>query len=260
MYTASSSPQPLNETSSEKRLPFGVMFEDEVGRVFRYCRNGAVALTAGFVCQSAAAQSSSWSRSLASAKRSASDGLSGGDTVNISMGSLPTENQWTDGFVAFGTAAQGPNTGIIAGHDTSAATTDFTMRHRVVRGQNLVDAGSIRAGVVVSPYNGVVITETDMTRPPVCVAQWSVPVNHYFWGLVRGLGVARCDAQTIVAGDMVMPSNATAGTVEAYALSVPAGTDAAGGTLTVAQQFPIGWCMQAASTYTSVGVVLFNLP
>ena len=35
MYTASTSPQPLNVVSTEKMAAFGTMYEDEVGRVFR---------------------------------------------------------------------------------------------------------------------------------------------------------------------------------------------------------------------------------
>lgn len=258
MYTASTSPQPLNVVSSEKLAAFGTMYEDEVGRVFRYCRNGAVALTMGQLCQMAATQLNTWSRTLREPQRRSDSYLGGGAGVSIGVGTAPTENQWADGLAAFGTAATGVS-GIIAGHEKITSNgTDFKLVSPVPR--NATPAtGATRCGVIVSPYNGVVVTETDMTRPPVCVAQWPVPINYYFWGLVRGIGAASTQG-VIVAGDAVAPSVSTAGAVTPYILTVPAGTDAAGGTLTPAQQVPVGWAAQAASTYTAVGVVLFNLP
>lgn len=257
MYTASTSPQPLNVVSTEKMAAFGTMYEDEVGRVFRYCRNGAVALTMGQVCQMAAAQANTWGRTLAAPKRNSDSWLGGGASVNVVVATAPTENQWVDGLLAFGLAANGAS-GIVAGHETIASSgTDFTLTSPPPRNAT-PPVGSVRSGVVVSPYNGVVATETDMTRPPVCVAQWPVPANYYFWGLVRGIGVASVQG-TIVVGDAVACSVSTAGAVTPYILTVPAGTDAAGGTLTPAQQVPIGWAATAAGIYTGVGAVIFNL-
>ena len=261
MYTASTSPQPLNVVSTEKLARFGTMYEDEIGRVFRYCRNGATALTGGQICQMAATQASSWARTTATTKTVAIDvSKDGGPAIGISMGTAPTENQWADGLAVFGTVSGGTaQSGIIAGHTNGSTAAEFLLERSTPRGNTLHAIGSLRSGVVVSPYNGVVVAATDLTTPPVCVTQFAVPANSYFWGLVRGVGACTTSG-TVVAGDMVMCSSSTAGACTPYILTVPSGTDAAGGTLTPGQQFPIGWAINPASTYSNMCSVIFNLP
>ena len=260
MYTASTSPQPLNVVSTEKLARFGTMYEDEIGRVFRYCRAGATALVGGTVCVMPATQASSWVRTL-QATNFANDAVATyGNTVGVSLGTAPTENQWVDGIVGYGRNSTGlVQSASIAGHTNGSTSAAFFVDQRAPRGTTVDAAGSVRSGVTVSPYNGVVASPTDIATPPVCVAQFPVAANGYFWGLVRGLGIAAMTG-TCVAGDMVMLSTATAGSVTAYILTVPAGTDAAGGTLTPAQQFPIGWAINPDATYADIGTVLFNLP
>lgn len=261
MYTASTSPQPLNVVSTEKLARFGTMYEDEIGRVFRYCRNGATALTGGQICQMAETQASTWGRSTATAKKVAFGvATDGGPAIGISLGTAPTENQWADGLAVFGTVSGGTaQSGVIAGHTNGSTAAEFMLERRTPLGNTLHTLGSLRSGVVVNPYNGVVVAATDLTLPPVCVTQFAIPANAYFWGLVRGVGAVTVQG-TVVAGDAVMCSSSTAGAVTPYILTVPAGTDAAGGTLTPAQQFPIGWAINPAGAYTSMGSVLFNLP
>lgn len=262
MYTANTSPQPLNEVSTEKLARFGAIYEDSIGRIFRYCRNGAAALTGGQVCQMAATPGSTWGRTTSSPKRVSADvSTNGGPAIAISIGSSVTENQYIDGLAVFGTVAGGTaQAGVIAGHlNGTSNTSEFYLENQTTRGNTLHTTGSLRGGIALSPYNGVVVAATDLTLPPVCVTQFAIPANAYFWGLVCGIGAATTQG-TIVAGDAVMCSSSTAGAVTPYILTVPAGTDAAGGTLTPGQQFPIGWAVNPASTYTGMGSVLFNLP
>lgn len=260
MFTKGTAPQRLTDTSADQRAPLGSMYIDDDGRVFRYAQAGATALVGMALVQSNTTYTTSHiAGKTTSVPRTGETFNKGSNSIGFTTTTTSTAaNAFAEGYVGQITSGAG-YIDQVAGHPALTASTasDIRFKHNAPNGNNAT--GSTRGFLYPNLYQGVIVAPTSITKPVLGIPQWDVEANYYFWMLVRGLGGCRRD-DTPVEGDMLMPSPTTAGALTPWVLTVPAGTDAAGGTLTPGQQFPIAFTVAYASGATHGALCLLNLP
>ena len=260
MFTKGTAPQRLTDTSADQRAPLGSIYIDDDGRFFRYTQAGATALTAMALVQSNTTYTTAHiCGKTTSVPRTGELHKKGSGAVGfMTTTTSVAENAFSEGYVGQITSADG-YIDQVSGHGALTASTagDVRYRHSVPNANNAI--GSLRGFLYPNLYQGVIVAPTSITKPVLGIPQWGVEANYYFWMLVRGLGGCRRD-DTPVEGDLLMPSPTTAGALTPWVLTVPAGTDAAGGTLTPGQQFPIASTVAYTSGASNGALCLLNLP
>ena len=259
MFTKGTAPQRLNETSADKRAPLGSMFVDDDGRVWRYARAGATALVGGELVQSNVTYTTSHiCGKTTTAPRTGESANKGSQAIGFTTTTTSVaDNAFAEGYVGQATSTSAW-LDQVSGHAALTASTAGDVRFK----RNLPvtqSVGSVRGFLYPNPYDRVVIAATSLVKPPVGIPQWEVEANYYFWLLVRGVGMGRRQG-TPVEGQGVIPSATTAGHLSPWTIAIPSGTDAAGGTATPAQGYPVGYCIAYASGATHGVLVFLNLP
>ena len=262
MFTQKDSPQKLYEQSSGQKAPLGAMLVTRDGRVWRYAKAGAVDIPVGTVCQAPEQTANTWGRTSSvsgGAANPGSGGVVGTNWFRVVTGSTQAASEFDDGYVAHVLSSGGAGfcmqVSTNSAYDsTSVAGTDvFTIDDFPVT----IAAGTTRSGLLENPYAGVVITEAPPGKQVVGVPQMDITAGRYFWILQRGVGFVRRDG-ALTEGLPVMPSDGTAGTVEAWTATVAVTGDPETATITFGNM-PIGTCAAYSSTFTAGAMVNLSI-
>lgn len=141
----------------------------------------------------------------------------GATTVTVTLGAtLASLNQYEDGILYVNdNAGEGQLFRILSNPAAAAsATLVLTLHEKVITALT----SSSQTGLIENPYKDVVINPATTVGRPVGWTNHDVADNSYFWMCSKGDVAALIDG-TVVLGESVMPSNGTAGAVEAYVLS-----------------------------------------
>ena len=151
-------------------------------QVWRYALNGGVALVPGFTCQNAASAGAAHDMDMVTAAADVGD-----YTVTITPGASTsmTANQYKEGILFTNDlAGEGQSIKIKSHPAITHSTTGILTLYDPV---TLALTSATLTGVRKNPYNGVVITpHTTLTGYTVAVVNIPVPINYYFWGIVKG--------------------------------------------------------------------------
>lgn len=184
-------------------------------RVFRYCKNGAVALAAGKMTQGAAPVANhkniAW----------ASGGAVNQKKVTLTLGAtLATKNQYADGTLHVNDATGEGQTYRIKSHPAadSAATLEVTLKDDII----VALVSGSEATLTKNKYDSLVIAPSGgLTSVVVGVPLVAVTAAYYFWACTKG------PCAVLTQGTVVIGQNAgLGGTADGAAGPVtPAATD-----------------------------------
>lgn len=198
--------QSIYEESSSAKHSVGdsIMLSD--GRVFYYTLNGAVALTAGQVCQNAIPIANHKNIAVATAV------VAGDMKVRVTPGATGgAANLYANGFLHCNDVAPEGHIYKIKSHLVITASTAFWVNLY----DPVIEAMSTSSEVTLThnPYSGVIVAPTTMTGIPVGVPLIDVTIGYYFWLQTWGPAPVLTDG-TLVIGQHCRVSDGTAGAVE----------------------------------------------
>lgn len=197
-------PALLDESNPSASL--GMTYTTPDGRVYRYARAGAAALTVGNVVQAPAEVTADENLAFAATAAGATSVTS---TTTVTV----TANQYAGGYLTVTVTPDLGQTYKILSHPAAVGA---TVTFKLDRGLAVAWTTATRADAVPNPYGGVIVCATTPNGVPVGVAANDLAINGYGWIQTRGPCNVVADAAGVTVGNQVSCSNATAGTVEAY--------------------------------------------
>jgi hypothetical protein len=193
-----------NESST---LPDGMKVGDKKelsdGRIFRLCKNGAVALAAGKLC----IQGDETANHVGKTPTAAAVGVK---FVTVTLGATAaTANEYAEGYLVIRTTGKMYK---IKAHP--AADASATLQVELYDPLDVALAGTEEVDLVHNPYYGVLVAVTDQADIPVGVPPIAVTASYYFWLQTDGPCPVLID-ETLGRGDTVTIGSSVAGAVEA---------------------------------------------
>lgn len=175
------------------------------GRVFAYAKNGATALAAAKLTQSAVWQTDQIAQAVNTA-------AAGDMSLTVTVTNAVTAGQYADGFIW---ASDDTGEGHIYSVRTNTAATGGGSSVFYLNDPIRVDfAAATTVTMLANTQNGVIICPVTLTSAPAGVPLIPVTAAYYFWNQVKGPCPVLIDG-TVAIGEEVAPSNGTAGAVEA---------------------------------------------
>jgi len=200
--------------TATKYFPLGAIAESRDGRKWRYCENGAVALTLALANQSAVG-TANWQNEGQDNTPTAP--TAGDKTVTVVCASTAAAHDFIDGYLTVEDETGESNMYLIK--DNKAGTANATSGYDIV--VEIADTGGIRTAwtaasgeltLTKNKYKDTVVFPTDPTGVCVGVNHVAVPANYFYWAQVTGPCPVIVDStDTIVVGDMVAVGANTAG-------------------------------------------------
>jgi hypothetical protein len=201
--------QGIYEVSSVQLAPLGMRVELGDGRVFRYAKNGAVALVASKLNQ-AAVPSSNYLKCAISTAAVVGDGF-----LKITTGAAVTANQFAEGYVNVDNGA-GFHYYKVSGHAAGTTGVQFNLFDSVLYAYTT----AYYATLTNNPWDNVVVMPVAKTSVPIGVNLVAVsasvaatPIYYYFWAQTWGPCNCLLGAGPAAIGDALMASGATAGSL-----------------------------------------------
>lgn len=173
--------QPINTVSATKKHKLGMLYVDEYGRKWRYCKNGASALAAGKCVAATEATANHINKSVAAAAIGAVD-------VAITIGATAlTANSYDDGYFQVNDGTGEGQSYPIVSHTVSAAGSEavYVKLAEPLRAAIVASATS-EASLIPSPYYAVTISSS-INALCVGVSTVVVPASYYFWAQTGGV-------------------------------------------------------------------------
>lgn len=181
----------IYKESSTKKYPIGTRGFTRDGRVYRYTKNGGVALTPGTLIQAEAVNSDMVAQELADSTDWAVP-TTGSTLIRLSTDtSMATANFFNDGYLMVTAGTTGNEVGQVVQVQSSPGTTGtagpaYCPEIFVYSEDKLVTAltTSNTVSLIKNPYDDVVLAvmnDAAITAMPVGVCPISVTVNYYFW-------------------------------------------------------------------------------
>lgn len=220
-----------------KRFPLGAMAEARDGRLWWYCKAGAI-ITKAKAIQSVAG-TGNWQDEVQTNNPSfpvVTDKL-----LTVTLTATATKDQFANGWLSVEEGTGEDELYLIKGNKAGVA--NATTGYDVVI--EIADQGGLRVAyvaastltVTLNKYEDVITAPANPTGVLVGVSLATVADNEYFWAQSKGPApVTVDDTDTIVVGDMVMVS--TDATIPGACALADAGAD----------DHVIGLCMRAAAT------------
>ncbi len=193
----------------DQKHTLGLEFDlnDATGRVFRYSKNGAVALTPALVTQQAAG-TANWQNEVQTTGTAADVG----DTsIKVFTTTAPTLNIWNDGYLTIEDGDGETQMYLIKEHDVPSDTLTTIQ---------IVDTGGIRIATAVTSevtitknlYRDVVVSITDPTGIATGLPLSDVPISYFYWSQVTGPAPLVIDGtDSVEVGDMIAGSGSVDG-------------------------------------------------
>jgi len=192
------------QATATKYFPLGAIAEARDGRRFRYCENGAVALTLALGNQ-AAVGVAGWQDEIQTNNPDlavATDKL-----ITVTLTTTATAGDLIDGYLTVEQGTGSDNLYLIKDNKTGVA--NATSGYDVVI--EIADQGGLRTAFAVTSnitvtknkWKDTVVFPTDPTGPPTGVNLVDVPANYFYWAQTRGpCPVIKDSTDTIVVGDV----------------------------------------------------------
>lgn len=199
----------MYKTHTTQGPRLGAIAEWPDGSRFRYCKNGAVALGAGLVTQTALPIGADHIELVVSVQAAV-----GALTISATLNgtTVTTKDQYKDGYIWVNKSTGIGHTYRIKSNTAAAggAVVTFTLYEHTP----VVVAFGAASEVSVFPnkYNGVLVHASPPTGGLVGVTMCAVAANAYHWEQVRG-PVGILASGTLVIGDSCVPSATTDGSV-----------------------------------------------
>lgn len=196
-------------TVSHGRL-LGTRGVDPFGNVYYWTKNGASAIEACQVVQTAVSPSSS---AHVAALDVVGATVSGVTTLTVTIATTPiTADQYKDGTLTIDTS---PGQGIyrIKSHPAAASATNaqFTLYPNDPL-RTALTSGTTKVGLRLNPYVSVIEMPTTVTGYAIGVTPVAVAANAYFWCQTYGEAVVNTDVAPVAGRPVAVPA-ASAGTV-----------------------------------------------
>jgi hypothetical protein len=198
------------QATATKYFPLGAKAVARDGREWRYCENGAVALTLALLNQSSVGVAG-WQNEAQT--NSPSLPTAGDKIVTVTLTTTATAGDFIDGYLTIRDGTGESNMYLIKDNKTGVAnaTSGFDVEIEIA------DQGGIRTAwvagseitVTKNVYKDTVVVPTDATASVIGANHIAVPANQFYWAQVKGPCPIIQDADTIVVGDNVMTSNNT---------------------------------------------------
>ena len=238
--------------TATRYFPLGATAESRDGRKWKYCQNGAVALTVARLTQTPT-QDAEMVTSLAQTAYGVSAGAKRFDVL-ATTGNAIADSDLIEGWliVSDGSAtAMGhmykikDNKQVVAGTDTAITI-------------EIADQGGIRVAIAATDdlcflenrFKGLLVTTEAPVGNIIGVSPTAVLANYYFWAQYRGpCPVIIDDTDTIVVGDPVMASVDSTAASDGTVCLVDASAD----------DFIVGYCMMTGAV-SETAVINLTLP
>lgn len=218
-------PQDLMTSSSTQGTNLGALATTGDGRYYRYVSCDATTATVPGKLYQAQAETTAWEAlSITTAS-----GVVGSTALVTTSTITATVNQLAGGYVAVtATPGMGYMYKIKGNTAASGAVATIYLEDPV----QVAITSSSYIDLILNKYNGVIISVgSTQNATPVGGCVFPIVAGQYGWLQVKGIGVCLADSGTVVVGDRLVPSVATAGAVGATAntsLSAVVGYGAAG--------------------------------
>lgn len=207
--------QGIMQESETQRLALGSKLELNDGRIFRYCKNGAVALAAGKTLQAVILGTE-----RDDAVNAAAAVAKGATSVVITAVVTVAADDWAEGFLHI---VNDTGEGLqykIKSNTAAAIASDYT----VTLYDPIITALAATTDVILSksPYAGVLLAADDLS---LCMGVSTIPVqaSFYFWSQTGGVGMVLQNGSTGVATTEREVYMDVAGGTDGAALSTAAG-------------------------------------
>ena len=201
--------QDLWVESVDPRAELGTKVKTTDGRIFRYARNGAVALTRGQLQIAPAG----FLQDDEHADIAVNTAAIGDETVTVTLGSvLVTANQYAGGYLVVNDDTGEGITYGIRSHPAADASASLvvTLSEPIL----IAFAAATTVTLVANKWNGVVISTTTQTNVPAGVPNINITISYYFWLQTGGVcSVLQSGTNTPTKGEPVTIGEATSGSV-----------------------------------------------
>ena len=204
----------IYEQSSTQKFHLGTKLVYPDGRVFRYARNGAVALSKALMTSSGALEAKATDELQSTYGASADVGDYEID-VDVTTGATWVENEYADGFLVVN-----KSTGIGDIYKVIAnkinGSDDTLMRIQLETPIRTALEATSEITFVKSPWRDVIVMPTTAEGTPAGVPLIAVTINYFCWLQTRGYAPLLVDdSDTIVKGNVVGLGGTDAGAVQA---------------------------------------------
>lgn len=231
--------------SSTAKLPLGTRMVLPDGRVYRYTKNGAVALSIARLCQESVVVSGH-GVDLAVASAAAI----GATTVTLTNATTAiTANEYAQGYLFVNDVDGEGQICTIKSHPAEATGSgSVVMTLEAEDALTVALTTSSQVGLRYNPYKNVLVNPTTATGVPVGVTPISVTANYYFWLQTWGPAAVLTNG-TVIVGKTVAPGATTPGSVDVYPLN---SVDASG-------QQPVVGIVQTVGATTEYSLVYLTI-
>ncbi len=207
------------QATIKKYFPLGALAESRDGRRWRYCeKDGTTDLVKCLLVQKCAG-AGGWQTEIQTYNPDIP--ALGEKRLTVSITTTAAAHDFIDGYLSVETGTGIGDLYLVK--DNEVGTDNATQYYDVVL--EIADTGGIRTAwstsdteitLTKNKYKDVlVVPNTNITNVVIGVPLVAVPVNYFFWAQTRGpCPVTSETNQTIVVGDWVMASEATAGSID----------------------------------------------
>ncbi len=198
-------------TTSTKRFPLGAIAESREGDLWRYCRNGGVALTKALMNQSSV-QVDNWFDEPQTAGSGAVAAAIGDKSITLLVQTAPTADQWVGGYLV---VTNGDGEAEMYRVKEHSLTTNPVVQIADVGGFRVatsIVSTETDISIVMNKWRDTLVAATNQTNVMVGVNHIAVPINYFYWAKTKGPAALFQDANdTPVIGDYCCQSDAVAG-------------------------------------------------
>lgn len=216
-----------------KAFPLGAKATSRDGRIWRYCKNGAGALTLANINQQALGIAN-WEDEPQTVASGAVIAAVGDKSITLLVQTAPTNDEWVDGYMVIENGTGEGNMYVIKDH---TLTTNPLVQIADAGGFRVATVDGTDITIVRNLYNKTIVFPTDPTGVCTGVNHTAVTANYFYWAQVHGPCPVFNGSDTIIVGDEVV-----AGAQAAGVLALPdAGSNNEGDTV-------VGTVMRAPAT------------
>ena len=170
---------PFSESSTPVH-PIGTKGMTPDGRIFRYAKNGAVALTTGKLTIAADLVTNHEDRAFATA------GAVGDKTVSISIGATAiTANQYDEGYLVIIDDTGEGHVHQIVSHGTTSGSANVSFT--ISPGLEEATTTSTTVSLMRNRWSGVLISDGSQSDVAAGVTPIAVTAGYYFWAQTGGM-------------------------------------------------------------------------
>lgn len=191
--------QTVYEESATQNFALGTTYTAGDGRVFRYCKNGAVALTKALMVQSEAADAK-----LAEEVQTGYTQTAGSTaiTVKITAASGLTDDELAGGYLVYNKVDALSQIYPIIGSELSSDTNELALTLNTPIREDILATAELT--IIKNRWSDVIVVPTTgATAACAGVPLIDVTANYYFWAQTKGTTPLVVDTnETVVIGDL----------------------------------------------------------